>query len=106
MIASTAAQRLANISWSAYEGDYEPVQRIVAAQGGAWESRADGTQIARTQQMVVGFAQTDPMTMHVQVCFTLFGQYWPMIPDAAAAQKLINKRWKEATKAAQETRHA
>lgn len=95
-------ERLADITWSCYQGDFEPLKRLILAQGGDWKEAGDGTFIARTAMMTVGFCQSDPISTHVQVCFALFGQFWPQVPEAALAMKLVNKRWKAATKAAKE----
>lgn len=94
-----SAERLAEITWECHAGNYESLKRIILAQNGSWDAHDDGTQIAHTPMMTVGFCQSDPITTHVQVCFALFGQFWPLVPEAAAAQRLVNKRWREQTKA-------
>lgn len=99
---SAVAERIAELVWKCYDGDFSEASRLIEAMGGEirreegllWFRSVDGLVGAIPSREVGG----DPITTFVQLGFALIGPFWFSLPHFRKAQALVNRQWEQRTK--------
>jgi hypothetical protein len=100
---ASLVDRLVVLTEQVMEGDHAALRRIVEAAGGTWITDTDGSnpRCSCVHGMMVGIpVGCDPVGTYVQVCFAVFGQCWPAIPECFDGMRALNERWSARTKQA------